>query len=102
MIGLYYVLCCNNDVNVIVLFDHLGANVDLLRVTATGVIQFIDYGEPDMADSETLRLFLWWGVNAYPAELYAVVIWDHGGGWKYIIHDTRVTLACLLRDLPTL
>ncbi len=35
-----------------------------------------------MADSETLADFIRWSVANYPAEKYALVLWDHGGGSK--------------------
>lgn len=38
-------------------------------------------GELDMGDPQTLVDFVNWGIENYPAEHYAVVIWDHGSGW---------------------
>jgi len=35
-----------------------------------------------MADPETLTDFIRWGAANYPAEKYALVLWDHGGGSK--------------------
>ena len=35
-----------------------------------------------MADPETLADFIRWGAEACPAEKYALVLWDHGGGSK--------------------
>ena len=34
----------------------------------------------NMGDSQTLADFLRWGIEAYPAENYGLVLWDHGGG----------------------
>jgi hypothetical protein len=36
----------------------------------------------NMAQSETLRDFVAWGAANYPAEHYALTVWDHGGGSK--------------------
>ncbi len=33
-----------------------------------------------MGDANTLRDFLRWGMDSYPAEHYALMFWDHGGG----------------------
>ena len=92
-------LTSDQDVSVAVLYDHYGANADLLQVTSAGVVKLADYGEPDMGNPETLRQFLSWGVQAFPANHYAVVLWSHGGGWKYIIKDstsgTRMSIAGL-------
>ncbi|MCU0860579.1 MAG: clostripain-related cysteine peptidase, partial [Thermoplasmata archaeon] len=46
-----------------------------------------DLGEVDMADPATLTDFIDWGVANYPAENYALVLWDHGGGWMGLISD---------------
>jgi Clostripain family len=92
-------LTSDQDVSVAVLDDHYGAGAELLQVTSAGVVKLADYGEPDMGNPETLRQFLSWGIKAFPADHYAVVIWDHGGGWKYIIKDdtsgSRMSIAGL-------
>jgi len=92
-------LTSDQDVSVVVLYDHYGASADLLQVTSAGVVKLADYGEPDMGNPETLRQFLSWGVQTFPANHYAVVLWSHGGGWKYIIKDstsgTRMSIAGL-------
>lgn len=31
---------------------------------------------------DSLEGFLEWGINAYPAERYAVILWDHGFGYR--------------------
>jgi hypothetical protein len=38
--------------------------------------------ETNTGDPNTLRDFIVWGQKTYPANHYAVVIWNHGGGWK--------------------
>lgn len=37
---------------------------------------------PDSADPETLKRFIDWSCDTYPAEHTAVVIWSHGQGWR--------------------
>ncbi len=39
-------------------------------------------GNKDMGDPATLSEFISWTADNYPAEKYALIIWDHGGGWK--------------------
>lgn len=34
----------------------------------------------NMGEASTLKRFLKWGIDTYPAEHYMAVIWDHGGG----------------------
>jgi len=38
-------------------------------------------GEVNMADSNTLSAFIHWAMDTYPAQQYALVLWDHGDGW---------------------
>ena len=47
-------------------------------------------GNPlDMGIPQTLKDFLDWGTTFYPADRYALVIWNHGNGWhRRPIHDT--------------
>lgn len=39
-------------------------------------------GNVDMGAPATLTSFIQWAANTYPADNYALVIWDHGAGWK--------------------
>ncbi len=41
-----------------------------------------DLGEANMGDPATLTGFIDWGMTAFPADNYAVVIWNHGNGWQ--------------------
>lgn len=41
-----------------------------------------EIAETNTGDPNTLRDFIVWGQRTFPAEHYAVVIWNHGGGWK--------------------
>jgi hypothetical protein len=38
-------------------------------------------GETDSGDPATLERFVGWAVERYPAERYALILWNHGGGW---------------------
>ena len=51
-----------------------------------------DLGKRNMADSMTLFEFVNWGVREYPADRYAIILWDHGSGitgfgYDDIYHD---------------
>jgi len=39
-------------------------------------------GEANMGDPQTLIDFVQWTKFNYPAEKYALVLWNHGGGWR--------------------
>ncbi|SNR80694.1 clostripain-related cysteine peptidase [Desulfurobacterium atlanticum] len=41
-----------------------------------------DWGECNMGSNETLSEFLSYVSKNYPAEHYALVLWDHGDGWR--------------------
>ncbi|HDS09285.1 MAG TPA: hypothetical protein ENN73_03570, partial [Firmicutes bacterium] len=41
-----------------------------------------DIGEANMGDGDTLVAFAKWVKDNYPAQHYALVIWDHGEGWR--------------------
>ncbi len=40
-------------------------------------------GEVNMGDPATLVSFVQWAMGAYPADHYALVLWDHGSGWRH-------------------
>ena len=40
-----------------------------------------DLGEVDTGDSRVLADFISWGVEAYPADKYGIILWDHGSAW---------------------
>jgi hypothetical protein len=51
-------------------------------LTPDAANQLEDIGEANMGDPATLEDFIWWGRENYPAHRYAVILWDHGSGWK--------------------
>ena len=47
----------------------------------------IDIGNRDMTQSAELREFIQWAKSIYPARRYALVLWNHGGGYTGLIED---------------
>ncbi|MFH1586879.1 MAG: clostripain-related cysteine peptidase [Candidatus Diapherotrites archaeon] len=43
--------------------------------------EIMDLEEADMANPDTLSGFIKWVMENYPAEHYALFLWNHGGGW---------------------
>jgi len=41
-----------------------------------------DLGEVNMGDPATLQSFIEWAIANYPAQHYALALWDHGSGWR--------------------
>ncbi|MCU0577627.1 MAG: clostripain-related cysteine peptidase [Desulfobacterota bacterium] len=57
-----------------------------------------DIGNRDMSDSSTLTEFIAWAADTYPAENYALVLWDHGDGWKAYPEDATPYKGALQDD----
>jgi hypothetical protein len=72
-------------VDIVVLLDSStqdGGNARKLYVTHDGTTLIEDMGEVDMGDWSTLADFGAWAVQAYPARHQALILWDHGDGWR--------------------
>ena len=41
-----------------------------------------DLGEVNMGDPAVLTSFIEWSIANYPAKRYALVLWNHGSGWR--------------------
>jgi len=74
-----------NNVNVIAQFDratgHAAKRYYLRKggkLTADAVATL---GKINTGDPKNLTDFIQWGVKNYPAERYALVLWNHGQGW---------------------
>jgi hypothetical protein len=63
--------------------------VNLKRITTTkrleakkgSLKELADLGKVNSADPKKLTDFISWGIKTYPAQHYALVLWDHGGAW---------------------
>ncbi|UCE45093.1 MAG: hypothetical protein JSU93_06825 [Methanobacteriota archaeon] len=81
----------DENVNFLVLMDTYSGVADLLYVNE-GSSESVggEYGYPyeaDMADPEVLEEFIVNGCKDYPASNYALILWDHGGGWRGLCWD---------------
>lgn len=85
----------SENVTVIVQFDSRSTPTRRYRIDRGQLTLLKDLGEQNMASSDTLRDFIVAGMEEYPAEHFALIIWDHGYGWESGI-DKRV--ASLLQD----
>ncbi|MGB3457886.1 MAG: clostripain-related cysteine peptidase, partial [Halobacteriota archaeon] len=96
-------------VNIVVQFDRIPGYVSSygdwtdckrFRVTAgmtpTAENALIDLGECNMGDPNTLRDFVDWAMTEFPADNYALTLWNHGDGWKSI--DKWVPWADDIKD----
>ncbi|KYK28282.1 MAG: hypothetical protein AYK19_21025 [Theionarchaea archaeon DG-70-1] len=58
-----------------------GDNDSLAGTIFSTLIQ--DLGEQNMGNAQTLVDFVNWAMPTYPAQNYALILWDHGRGWKF-------------------
>ena len=85
----------NDDVNIAVQFDRIpgydtryGDWTDCKRfhvtsgMTPTPANAISDLGECNMGDPDTLKEFVTWAMTYFPADNYALILWNHGSGWK--------------------
>lgn len=100
----------DNNVNIVVQFDRInGYATDYdnwtstkrflitAGMTPTSANAVMDIGEQNMGDPTVLKDFIQWSVTNYPAEKYALVIWNHGGGWR-AADQNRKTLRAVAWD----
>ncbi|MEB3788127.1 MAG: clostripain-related cysteine peptidase [Desulfurococcales archaeon] len=79
-----------------------GARIVLVEPdTRTGVVsRFVeDWGNVNTGDPALLARFITYAVSNYPADHYALVIWDHGGGPGYFAIDFGHRDVLTLREL---
>ena len=74
------------DLNLVAQFDRSTGKGQTRRFylrkgTALDKDVVANLGETNTGDPKVLQDFLTWGAKTYPAELYMVVIWNHGAGW---------------------
>lgn len=71
------------EVNVLVQFDNAGNHGTrrfLVQKSGDDVVQSL--GETDSGDPNVLLEFVSWVKAGYPADRYALILWNHGGGWE--------------------
>lgn len=102
----------SEDVNIIVQWDRSRANSTpsergewdgskrFLVLEGENRSQELEYlGEVDMGNMESLTEFINWTREKYPAENYAVVMWDHGSGWMGHTKDDTSNHPATLNSL---
>ena len=86
----------SSDVNIVVQVEfsrQYSPDIDMSHNTLRGKIErdynqekinseLEDIGNKDMGNKTTLTEFIKWVATNYPANHYALVLWDHGAGWK--------------------
>jgi len=49
----------------------------------------VDLEEANMGHPDTLQDFVLWAVQNYPAQHYALSIWNHGAGWRSLLEELQ-------------
>lgn len=70
------------DVAVVVQQDIPGAGGRRYLIQRGARALLDSLGPIDMADPAVLTQFGTWGASRFPAERYALILWDHGNGWS--------------------
>lgn len=74
----------NAHMNVVTLFDRFNAPATLNYVEKNSLKVIKNMGEVDMGDYKTLVNFVQTVKTEFPSKKLAVVIWNHGSGWRNI------------------
>ena len=77
------------EVHVVVEFDNAGSQgTRRFHIQQGGKAErVVTLGETDSGQPQTLIDFVVWATTEYPAERYALVLWNHGCGWEPIEID---------------
>ena len=72
-----------SHLNVLTQFDNAGdQGTRRFLVGRNGESErLVDLGETDSGSPETLVDFVRWAKENHPAQRYALILWNHGGGW---------------------
>jgi len=72
----------NDKLNIVTLIDREKGPAEIHYIEKGNIKKIKDMGELDMGDYKLLVSWVKDMAEAYPAKHYAVVIWNHGSGWK--------------------
>ncbi|MCX5839359.1 MAG: clostripain-related cysteine peptidase [Deltaproteobacteria bacterium] len=73
------------DVNILVQLDRIEDNLTRrFRITQGGGFKtdcIQTFGDTNTGDPQILYEFVKWAADNYPADRYALILWNHGSGW---------------------
>ncbi|MEW6606448.1 MAG: clostripain-related cysteine peptidase [bacterium] len=97
----------SDDVNIVVQFDRISGYDTSYEdwkttkrflitpgMTPTPANALMDIGEANMGDMQVLKDFVEWGITNYPANKYALVLWNHGSGILPKLGEQAVRGVC--------
>ena len=78
----------NSDLNIVAAVDRYEEDgCDLVEITEGSSQVVASYAEKNFGDGATLQWFITQMNTLYPSDNLAVVVWNHGGGWKWVSWD---------------
>jgi len=72
----------NEHINVVTMIDRRNGPATRNYIEKDKITQLENVGEVDMGDYKQITAFADWAITNYPAKKYAVIVWNHGSGWK--------------------
>ena len=73
------------DVNILVQLDRIEDNLTRrFKITKGGGFKkdcIESFGDTNTGDPQVLYSFVKWAADNYPADCYALILWNHGSGW---------------------
>jgi len=95
-----------DNVKIAVLDDEWNTNTRYLYVRLGSISERTDYpwagSNLNFSQSDTLKNFITWTVQQYPAGNYALVLWDHGSGFQSFLPDFQGTQTSSALSLQSL
>jgi len=84
----------NDQINYLVLNDRENTEASYIRIGENHEQETLEeLGEVNMGDKNTLRDFIEYAKENYPAERYIIAFYDHGGGWQGTCWDKTDNLT---------
>jgi len=77
----------NTQVSIVALFDRKSTNDAMVYYVQNGAATQVDWGSTDMGNPATLMKFIVYAGSHYPAQHYALILSNHGGGIEGAMWD---------------
>ena len=90
----------SSDVNVVAMVDRYGSgNTKLYQYVGAARTTVATYGERNFGSPATFKWFLDEVSTKFPSDKLAVVMWDHGYGWRYTCWDQHTDTEISMPEL---
>ena len=84
----------SKNVNILLFWDKESDAGNLYKVAKNSLLELTDFEyhgiEPNMGNPETLRSFVTYASKRFPANKFALVLWDHGDDFRGLIYDEHI------------